>query len=149
MLRLLLPALIPSWRFFDSIGSSPRLEFALLKTPDNSAPEWREFDPRPAQVPLAAMLLRLFWNRHWNESLYLVSCAEKLLAEPSAVNESNLLRRIANHNQLDAPASGLEQPAFLSVRVSVLKRERGSIIRQVLFVSLPRPLDELRFEKNR
>lgn len=149
MLRLLLPALIPSWRFFDSIGPSPRLEFAVLKTPDNPEPEWQEFDPRPARVPLAGMLLRLFWNPHWNESLYLFSCAEKLLAEPSAPNESNLLRRIANHNQLNAAASGLEQPAFLRVRVSVLKREGGSVIRQVLFVSLPRPLRELRFGKNR
>ena len=28
--KLLLPALIPSWRFFSTIAPSPRIEFALL-----------------------------------------------------------------------------------------------------------------------
>ena len=31
-LRLLLPALIPSWRFFDVIAPSPRIEYALGAT---------------------------------------------------------------------------------------------------------------------
>ena len=31
-LKLLLPVLIPSWRFFDFIAPSPRIQFSLLKT---------------------------------------------------------------------------------------------------------------------
>ena len=32
IIRLLLPALIPSWRFFDVVAPSPRIEFVLLET---------------------------------------------------------------------------------------------------------------------
>ena len=136
MLRLLLPALIPSWRFFDVIGPSPRLEFAVLKTPDHPEPEWREFDPRPVRLSWAAILLRLFWNPRWNESLYLVSCAEKFFDGPSPASEKELLSRVARDIDF-APA----ESAFLRVRVSVLKREHGSIKREVLLVSAPRRLD--------
>ena len=30
--KLLLPALIPSWSFFDVIAPSPRIEYALLRS---------------------------------------------------------------------------------------------------------------------
>ena len=77
-LALLLPALIPSWRFFDVIAPSPRIEFAMLTSPDSAA-VWQAFRPRPARVALSTMLGRLFWNPRWNESLFLVSCAERLV----------------------------------------------------------------------
>jgi hypothetical protein len=44
-LKLLLPALIPSWRFFDTIAPSPRIEFTLLKTAQDASGAWREFRP--------------------------------------------------------------------------------------------------------
>ena len=40
-LKLLLPALIPSWRFFDTIAPSPRIEFTLLKTAQDAPGDWR------------------------------------------------------------------------------------------------------------
>ena len=52
-LKLLLPALIPSWRFFDTIAPSPRIEYALLHDP-HAAAAWREFRPRPARPDAAA-----------------------------------------------------------------------------------------------
>jgi hypothetical protein len=95
MFRYLLPALIPSWRFFDYIAPSPRIEFAVIAAVDDPAMRWREFRPRPAHLPVAAMLRRLLWNPLWNESLFMVSCAEKLLDKPSTRRETELLTRIA------------------------------------------------------
>ncbi len=75
--RLLLPALIPSWRFFDTIAPSPRIEVAALGSA-NETPEWNEFRPSADKQRRRDVLKRLFWNPHWNEKLYLVSCAERL-----------------------------------------------------------------------
>ncbi len=86
---LLLPALIPSWNFFDVIGPSPRIEYALLAAPDDGAGDWREFRPRPERLSIPAMLGRLFWNPRWNESLFLVACAERLMREPAAQSEDD------------------------------------------------------------
>ena len=70
--QLLLPALIPSWNFFEAVEASPRIEYALLRKPQGDA-DWREFRPRPDRLSAAAMLGRLFWNARWNESLFLVT----------------------------------------------------------------------------
>lgn len=92
---LLLPALVPSWNFFDVIAPSPRVEYALAETRDAVLDAWTEFRPRPQRLSPAAMLARLFWNPRWNESLFLVSCAERLVEEPTAHGEDEIFRRIA------------------------------------------------------
>ena len=91
LIKLLLPALIPSWRFFDSVGPSPRLEYAFPQRPD----DWREFRPRPAVLTLPGMMRRLFWNPERNESLYLTSCAERLLETPTAHSVGEIEARLA------------------------------------------------------
>ncbi|MET0545976.1 MAG: hypothetical protein ABWZ40_06670, partial [Caulobacterales bacterium] len=92
-LKLLLPALLPSWNFFDSIGPSPRIEYALLLTPEDQSPNWREFRPRPANLSFAAMLGRVFWNPRWNENLFLVSCAEKIVDAPTEHSIQEVFQR--------------------------------------------------------
>ncbi len=47
MLRLLLPALVPSWNFFDVIVASPRVEYAMTDAPDGAIDAWIAFRPRP------------------------------------------------------------------------------------------------------
>ncbi len=79
IVKLLLPALIPSWRFFDTIAPSPRIEFTLLKTADDVPENWQEFRPRPAHLSPGSMLKRLFWNPRWSETLFPVSCTELLM----------------------------------------------------------------------
>lgn len=98
-LRLLLPALVPSWRFFDGVTASPRLDYALLPAADAQVDHWHEFRPRPAALSPAAMLRRLFWNPEWNETLFLVSLAERLLnpatPESAAHSQREMLLRVA------------------------------------------------------
>src|SRR5262245_54705619 len=97
-LKLLLPALLPSWKFFDTIAPSPRIEFTLLRTP-NDIPVWQEFRPRPAHLTIRTMLQRLFWNPRWNESLFLVSCAERLMQHPTDHSRQELMHRITTECQ--------------------------------------------------
>ena len=135
-LALLLPALIPSWRFFDVIAPSPRVEFALLASADDVDAEWREFRPRPARVSIPTMLGRLVWNPRWNETLFLVSCAERLMDQPTAHSEDEIFRRLAA--DLDAP-----EP-WLTFRLVFLERQGETIIREELFRAAPRRRADIR-----
>jgi hypothetical protein len=87
------------------------------------------------------MLWRLFWNPLWNESLYLISCAEKLIDEPSAMREDALMTRVAAAIARGETGDKIAGPAFLLLRIVVVNREGEQIVRQVSFVSLARRLN--------
>lgn len=127
--KLLLPALIPSWNFFDVIAASPRVEYALAQG------EWRAFRPRPERVSAREMFSRLFWNARWNETLFVVACAERLLAEPTAHSEDEIFRRIA--------ADLTEREGTLRFRIVLLSEVDGTIEREVAFSSGERTIGEI------
>jgi hypothetical protein len=58
-LKLILPALIPSWQFFSSVAPLPRVEYALQHNRSTPPETWQEFRPCPDRVPLSAMLRRI------------------------------------------------------------------------------------------
>lgn len=122
-LRLLLPAIVPSWRFFDAVTASPRLDYALLSAPEAPAEPWREFRPRPAVLRPDTMLRRLLWNPQWNESLFLVSLAERLMsatsAETAAHSQRELLLRVAR--DLDRHAV-CNPENYLQIRLRLVSR---------------------------
>lgn len=135
-LNLLLPVLIPSWKFFDVIGASPRIEYAVSQSPDETPGEWLEFRRRPDHVPFRATIGRLFWNGWWNETMFIVSCAERLLDEPTAHSQNEIFRRIAADL-----ADYLEwKGGWLRFRISLLSEEDGAIVREIAFVSDPRQI---------
>jgi len=117
-LKLLLPALTPSWRFFDSVGPSPRIEYC---TPEG----WREFRPRPEVVTWRQMLARLFWNPERNESLFLTSCAERLLESPNPHSVGEIEARLG-------------VMGWLQWRIVVISRRDAGLVREVAWLSLPR-----------
>jgi hypothetical protein len=131
---LLAPALIPSWNFFDVIAASPRVEYALAEARDAVLDAWTEFRPRPQRLSPAAMLARLFWNARWNESLYLVSCAERLVEEPTTRGEDEIFRRIA----ADLAGEGLAP--WLSFRLLFVD-PTGE--REVFYQAAPRRLTDI------
>jgi hypothetical protein len=131
-IHLLLPALIPSWRFFDVIAPSPRIEYALQRDADDE-PQWREFRPRPRLMPLAQMLWRLFWNPVWNEQLYLVSCAERILENPTAHSIQEIFKRIWEHLS-ERPSPGEAGP-YLRFRLVLISRVHEAIEREIVFLS--------------
>jgi hypothetical protein len=135
-LKLLFPALVPSWNFFDVIADSPRIEYVELPSPTAPAEAWREFRPRPARLSPAAMLSRLFWNARWNESLFLVSCAERLLAEPDAHSRDEIFRRIA----ADLAERREAGPGWLRFRIVLVGEREEGIARKIAYLSDPRAL---------
>lgn len=133
-LALLLPALIPSWNFFDVIAPSPRIEYALTGSAAVPKEGWTEFRPRPQRVSARSLLGRLVWNPRWNETLFLVSCAERLINAPTDHSQDEIFTRLAAE-LADAPTGD-----WLSFRLVFVSREDQAIQREVLFQSAPRRL---------
>lgn len=131
LLGLLAPALIPSWNFFDWIAPSPRIEYALTASEDGAAETWTEFRRRPVHVSPLAMAGRLLWNPRGNETLFVVACAERMVADPTAHSEDEIFARIAA--DLSAGAA-----PWLSFRLVFVSREGEGLVRQLLFQSRPR-----------
>lgn len=130
ILSLLLPALIPSWRFFDTIAPSPRIEFAVLKSAQDVAQYWQEFRPRPAHLSPGSLLSRMFYNARWNESLFLVSCAERLMQNPEGNSEREIMQRIGaelKRTRMDAPC--------LQFRLVFVTRNNSGLQRYVTYTS--------------
>lgn len=139
-ISLLLPALLPSWRFFDYIAPSPRIQYALLDAQQRPLTEWLEFRPRAAQVSWAQMLARLFWNPHWNESLFMVSCAERLMERYSTHSEAQILARItAAWRKGNVPPCSA---AAVQFRLLCVQRVGTQLQQQVCFTSKAQALPQ-------
>lgn len=131
-LRLLLPAIIPSWRFFDWIAASPRIEFVLLQHLEDTLESWQELRPRPATLSPHQIIARLLWNPRWNESLFLVACAERLLENPTEHSRREILMRIKH----DLETSGITAP-YVQFRLVLVSREGAELKREIAYLSPP------------
>lgn len=140
-LKLLLPALIPSWNFFDVIAPAPRVEYALLASPGDTSGRWRTFRPRPDRLPIAAMLGRLVWNPRWNETLFVMSCAERLAEDRTPDHsQAEIFRRIAA--DLAGEPADPARP-WLCFRLVFVSRVDGALDEEVLFQPAPRRLEDI------
>lgn len=141
-LKLLLPALLPSWRFFDFIAPSPRIQFAVLSSVDDVPSDWTLIRPRPASLSFAQMLGRMVWNPWWNESLFTVSCAERIVDQPNRHSEDEILKRI--QRDLDAGfVSASNEEAYLQFRLLMVQRVDDELIEEVVFHSRIQSLDSV------
>lgn len=131
-LKLLLPAIIPSWNFFDFIAPSPRIQYTLLNKENQPQTEWQEFRPRPDYVSLGQMLKRMLWNPWWNECLFLMSCAERILANPTKHSEDEILKRIQNDLAKEDKARGA---THLQFRLVLVERQGETLVEEIVFHS--------------
>jgi hypothetical protein len=118
------------------IAPSPRVEYAQSPSREDAPSDWREFRPRPEHVSVPTMLGRLFWNPRWNETLFVVSCAERLIDQPTDHSQDEIFRRIAA--DLAPLPDGVALEPWLSFRLVFLSREGDAVDREVLFQSAPR-----------
>ena len=125
-LKLILPALVPSWRFFDVIAPSPRIEIAVMRSEGSAPEDWREFCPRPLTLTLIQMLKRMIWNTRWNESLFLMSCAERLAKDDEAFARQEIFNRIKRK---------LNSDGFVQFRLTFHAREGRQIIKHIAYLS--------------
>lgn len=137
VLRLLAPALIPSWNFFDVIADSPRVEFARVASESEEPSDWREFRPRPARLSLGTMARRMVWNAWWNEALFVMSCAERLLYTPALHSEDEIFHRVA--------ADIAHEPGgdWLVFRIVLLAETDDGLVRETAYTAAPRRLDRI------
>ncbi|WP_221364313.1 hypothetical protein [Sphingomonas jinjuensis] len=137
-MRLLLPAVVPSWRFFDAVTASPRIDYVLAASPGGASGDWHEFDPRVPVLSARMMLRRLVWNPAWNEALYLVSLAERLMsnADPATLahSEREMLRRVAHQLHRKGYDRGGD---WLRIRLRFVHRPPGTdeVLGEVVYVS--------------
>ncbi len=140
-LQLLLPALLPSWGFFDHIQPSPRIQCQLLDAQQQPVNDWQEFRPRPQQLSLATLLRRLVWNARWNETLFMISCAERIAEHYTAHSENEILARIAR-DWRNGHLQGPHTAHHLHFRLVFVQQQQQQLIDEVRFTSRSTPLPE-------
>lgn len=132
MISLILPALIPSWRFFKAIEPSPRVQWAFVKRHGETVKGWREFRSRPMEVSLLQMVARLFWNPRWNETLFLVSCAERIQQCPTDHSINEIRQRIlAEIEQISIGTAD----KWIQFRLVFVQRSKSGLSENVVYVS--------------
>lgn len=134
MLKLFLPVIFPSWRFFSSIGPSPRIHIGFSSNENDEPIDWQEFRPRPQHIPVVQHILHLFHNPRWNETLYINTCAERLFEGYSEMREQEIMKRIlaAIHSGDITPN---RQSNYVVYRISALIREGELVTQPVTFIS--------------
>lgn len=135
LLKLLLPALIPSWRFFKEIGPSPRVQYRVQNRGVTSV--WREALMRPDHVTWPQMLQRMVWNPSWNSYLFSVSCAERLISYNCEKSLSEINARVAQ--SIHDPDTGI-----LQIRLVFVERAGRQLQHAVVFESDPVSLAQCR-----
>ncbi|MFY0311423.1 hypothetical protein ACFMBG_16155 [Leisingera sp. D0M16] len=108
----------------------------MLTSASGPPMQWQEFRPRPRRLNLLAMAGRMLWNARWNESLFLVSCAERLTLAPTAHSQREIQRRIAAELQRTLSPGALLP--YLQFRLVFLDRgEDGRLVKAVTYQSEP------------
>lgn len=128
-----MPVFIPSWRFFNEIAPSPRVEFSLLKTQNQEPHNWQEFRPRPNKVSFLENIRRLFFNPEWNETMFVTACAEQQIINPEKSREEEIMWRIKN--ELKQSSENFDQSHYLQFRLVFVSRQDGELRKDILFKS--------------
>lgn len=136
MLKLILPIFFPSWRFFSSIGPSPRIDVGFVADKNSEPQEWLLFRPLPKKVNFTLSLQQLFHNPLWNERLYINTCAEHLFEGYSEFREREIGQRlVAAALSKEIVVDG--EFHYLVFRIRALEFEAGQVRDDVVFVSRP------------
>lgn len=104
-----------------------------MRSEGYTAEQWREFRPRPQSLTLTDMLGRMLWNPRWNESLFLMSCAERLAKDGEPFASREIFRRIKRE---------LDGEGFVQFRLVFHAREGGHTIKHIAYVSPQEPFGQ-------
>ena len=87
-LTLFLSAIISSWQFFKEAAEAPVLEISF------NDENWDVLSLRSDKRTFLGFLGGIFYNPKWNEALYIMDCAERLLTDISQRNIDELMDRV-------------------------------------------------------
>ncbi len=76
------------------------------------------------------MLGRMVWNPRWNQSLYLISCAERLLENATPHSEKEIRDRIAASLALSPHSK-----PYWQFRLALVSRDEAGIRKDIAFIS--------------
>jgi hypothetical protein len=130
-----LPALIPSWRFFDSIAPSPRVEYLLFDPQNENLGSWAEYRPRPERLPVWSMLKRMLYNPIRNETLFIASCAERLIKNEQEYGAHSIAEIFARIEQDIAHGLLKREGQYLQFRLAFISLQKQGLEKHILFVS--------------
>ncbi|MEN0038998.1 MAG: hypothetical protein AAGC78_18105 [Cellvibrio sp.] len=134
MLRLILPVLFPSWRFFSSIGPSPRIEVGFASTAQLEPADWFPVFPLPEKISFTSGIVQLLHNPKWNDRLYINTCAEHLFESHSEFHEQQIAQRLLHLiSAREIPVPINAQTLFFRVRALVA--ENGQLTEDITFIS--------------
>lgn len=134
MIRLLLPVVFPSWRFFSGIGPSPRIQYGFIEEGFEAPHAWHSFRAIPPQLTWRQAITRLFYNPVWNETLFMHSCAEHVFEQASSFHAQEIMRRLleaVERGELSVPA----YPVRFMYRLLAVVRDHDQLVSSVAFVS--------------
>ncbi len=136
---VMVPVVVPSWRFFDVIAPSPRLEYRWMQNRQDERQPWQEYRPRPASMSVRRMLWHLLWNPRWNEGLFMVSCMERWMESGDPVAWHEITTRLEQEVRAQrARASDMERDAegqYWQFRIILIQREGEQLLRDVVVLS--------------
>lgn len=142
LLNILLPILFPSWRFFSSIGPSPRIELGFVADKNAVPQDWLPFRPLPKNIHFPHGLQRLFHSPLWNERLYINTCAEHLFEGYSELCEREIGQRLVTAVvNKEIVADG--EFHYLVFRIRALELAAGQLRDEVVFISKPFALTDM------
>lgn len=145
MIKLLFPILFPSWRFFSSIGPSPRIELGFVAEEAEVPIDWAPFWPIPQTLTFTQKLVRLWHNPKWNERLFINTCAERLFESNDDFYVEEIARRLLNAihtGEVNVP----DDAQFMAFRIRAVYTEvfaanvMGQVINEVFMTSPLYPL---------
>lgn len=84
------------------------------------------------KVSLLQMVARLFWNPRWNETLFLVSCAERIQQCPTDHSINEVRQRIlAEIEQISLGTAD----KWIQFRLVFVQRSKSGLSENVVYVS--------------
>lgn len=129
-LSLLWPVIFPSWRFFQTVEPSPRLEWAAVCATGDVFGDWREVHPIPARMPVGEAVRRLVWNPDRNAALFIINCAERIQAAPT----DHSIGVIQRYVQAQV-GQRLAADQMLQFRLVFVHRDGEALVRDVAYRS--------------
>ena len=134
MLKLLLPIVFPSWRFFSAVESSSRIELGFVAEAHERPVVWDLFHVLPPQLDIITSIKQLFHNPHWNELLYMNTCAEHLGENNSVFYAQELGTRLvaaARNKKIMVDATA----CYLVFRIQRVSMQDETVTSETVFVS--------------
>ncbi|MEP2978848.1 MAG: hypothetical protein ABJO86_05155 [Lentilitoribacter sp.] len=107
----------------------------MLDTIEESSQTWVEYRPRPERLSAWSMLKRMFYNPTRNETLFIASCAERLIKNEQQYGAHSVCEIFTRIEQ-DIVASLLKQEQqYLQFRLAFISRQKHGLEKHILFVS--------------